>query len=313
MEDVTEVGKPLAELRHSIERSIPTSAGRYNTKTTASAKKRIAELEAMTDPVQLAFFNRLSSRNNWRSQLGTLGSGNHFIEVTVDEENNIWLFLHSGSRGIGNQIAQHHIKVAQEFCAKAFIKLENPDLAYLVEGTMEFMQYIDDLNWAQHFALLNREEMMDRVVKDFSHYMGEKVKEEERINCHHNFSQKETHMGKEVWISRKGAISAQKDQLGLIPGSMGTASYVVKGKGNVPSFCSSPHGAGRVYSRGKAKETFTIEQLRESMKGIEYRDSVAFLDEIPGAYKDIDIVMADAADLVEVVHEFHQIVNVKGD
>lgn len=309
--------KTLADLRHSIERSVPTSAGGYNSRSSVSknstAKKRIEELEAMCDPVQAAFFDRLSNRTNWRYQLGTLGSGNHFIEVTVDENKDVWLFLHSGSRGIGNQIAQHHIKIAQEFCKRAFIKLDDPDLAYLVEGTMEFMQYIDDLNWAQHFALLNREEMMDRVVKDFSHFMGHPVKEQERINCHHNFTQKENHMGHDFWISRKGAISAKEGELGLIPGSMGTASYVVKGKGNVPSFCSSPHGAGRVYSRGKAKETFTIEQLREAMKGIEYKDSAAFLDEIPQAYKDIDQVILDAADLVEVVHEFHQIVNVKGE
>ncbi len=308
--------KTLADLRHSIERSVPVSAGGYNSRSsvskTSSAQRRITELEELADAVQLAFFERLSKNANWRYQLGTLGSGNHFIEVTIDENKDVWLFLHSGSRGIGNQIAQHHIKVAQEFCKKSFIKLEDPDLAYLVEGSVEFMQYIDDLNWAQRFALLNREEMMDRVIKDFAHFMGHPVKESERINCHHNFTQKEVHMGKDLWISRKGAISAQKGQLGLIPGSMGTASYVVEGKGCVPAFCSSPHGAGRVYSRGNAKRTFTLEDLDKAMVGIEYNRSEAFLDEIPGAYKDIDQVMIDAGDLVEIKHTFHQIVNVKG-
>ena len=307
--------KTLADLRHSIERSIPTSAGGYNSRSslskTSSAQRRVEELVRLGYERE-SFYDNLG-RTHWSRQLGTLGSGNHFIEVTVDEENNIWLFLHSGSRGIGNMIAQYHIKKAQEFCRNAFIKLDDPDLAYLVEGTDEFEAYITDLNWAQHFALLNREEMMDRVVKDFSHFMGHPVKELQRINCHHNFTQKEKHMGRDLWISRKGAISAKKGEFGLIPGSMGTASYVVKGKGNVPSFCSSPHGAGRVYSRGAAKHTFTIEQLREAMQGIEYRETEAFLDEIPQAYKDIDQVMVDAGDLVEVIHKFRQIVNVKGE
>lgn len=308
--------KTLADLRHSIERSVPTSAGGYNSRSsvskTSTAQKRIDELVAMADPIQNAFFDRLSSRTNWRYQLGTLGSGNHFIEVTVDEDKNVWLFLHSGSRGIGNQIAQHHIKIAQEFCKKAFIQLEDPDLAYLVEGTVEFGQYIDDLNWAQHFALLNREEMMDRVISDFSHFMNDTVERKEVINCHHNFTQKEHHMGQDLWITRKGAISAKEGQLGLIPGSMGTASYAVRGKGNIPSFCSSPHGAGRIYSRGAAKKAFTIQQLRDAMKGIEYEESSEFLDEIPQAYKPIDTVMEDASDLIDIVHIFKQIINVKG-
>lgn len=301
----------LEHLHHSIERSVPVSAGGYNNKLTSTAKRRVAELESPQIATRGLDLQRKLS-NNWRLQLGTLGSGNHFIEVTVDEEKNVWLFLHSGSRGVGNKLAMYHIEKAQEFCRKIFVKLDDPDLAYLVEGTPEFEEYIQDLNWAQHFALLNREEMMDRVIKDFSHFMGQPIQELERINCHHNFTQKEFHMGKNLWISRKGAISAKEGQLGLIPGSMGTASYVVTGKGNVPSFCSSPHGAGRVYSRGKAKETFTLEQLRTAMEGIVYRETAAFLDEIPQAYKDIDVVMEDAKDLVEIKHTLHQIVNVKG-
>lgn len=302
--------KPLSELRHSIERSIPLSAGSYNQTITQSAQKRIEYLESIND-IDYGFFV-----GNWKLHLGSLGSGNHFIEICLDEEDNIWLFLHSGSRGIGNKIAQFHIKKAQELCEKWYIKLEDPDLAYLVEGSNEFNAYIRDLYWAQKFALLNREEMMDRVIKDFSYFMTGKngqVQELERVNCHHNFTVKEKIFGKQVWLSRKGAIDATEGKLGLIPGSMGTASYVVEGKGNRMSFSSSPHGAGRVFSRSQARKTFTIEQLREAMKGIEYKESDAFLDEIPQAYKDIDQIMKDADDLVTVKHTLRQIVNVKGN
>lgn len=184
--DIT--GKDLGALRHSIERSIPLSAGKFNDKLTESVKPRIEELKTMAGD-RLAFYDGLT-RTNWAYQLGTLGSGNHFIEVTVDQDEAIWLFLHSGSRGIGNSIATHHITVAQDAMKKWYIKLEDDDLAYLVEDTPEFDQYIFDLNWAQHFALLNREEMMDRVVKDFGHFMGAAITESERINCHHNFTQK---------------------------------------------------------------------------------------------------------------------------
>ncbi|MGH8937757.1 MAG: RtcB family protein, partial [Actinomycetes bacterium] len=286
---------------------VPLSAGRYNHALTDTARVRVDELEgrARTDYARFA--------GNWRLQLGTLGSGNHFIEVTVDEDDGVWLFLHSGSRGVGNKIATHYIKVAQQLCRQWWIELPDPDLAYLVEGTPEFSDYIRDLSWAQRFALLNREEMMDRVVACLEAWIGEPVVERERINCHHNFTRKERHFGRDVWLSRKGAIEASQGTPGLIPGSMGTASYVVVGKGNPVSLNSSPHGAGRSYSRSKARKTFSREQLRESMRGIEYRDSDSFLDEIPAAYKDIDQVMADSVDLVEVRHTLRQIVNVKGD
>ena len=247
------------------------------------------------------------------SSSASLGSGNHFIEVSVDETDGVWLFLHSGSRGVGNKIAQRHIKVAQKMMAKWWITLPDPDLAYLVEGTPEFDRYVAELRWAQHYALLNREEMMDRVVRQVSEWTGTEVIELERINCHHNFTQKEMHWGKSVWVSRKGAISAKAGEVGLIPGSMGTASYVVEGLGNAVALESSPHGAGRSYSRSAARKTFTHEQLQAAMVGIEYRDTDAFLDEIPAAYKPIDQIMADAADLVKVRHTLRQIVNVKGD
>lgn len=306
-------GKDKAVLRHSIERSIPLSAGHFNNKLTDTAADRAEELSDIASDTKRWDFYQSLTRTKWQFQLGTLGSGNHFIEVTLDEDDNVWLFLHSGSRGIGNTIAMHHIKVSQDLMKQYFITLPDPDLAYLVENTPEFDQYITDLNWAQHFALLNREEMMDRLIHDFEHWMGDTVEEQERINCHHNFTQREHHMGQNVWLSRKGAIQADAGRPGLIPGSMGTASYVVEGKGYAPSFNSSPHGAGRVFGRNDAKKRFTLEDMDKQMVGIEYNRSAAFLDEIPSAYKDIDIVMEDAHDLVEIKHTLHQIINVKGD
>ncbi|WP_431861072.1 RtcB family protein [Micrococcus terreus] len=297
-------------VREAIERAIPLSAGGYNRKVVATAAPRIAELEALAEQ---AGFDPSSYAGHWRVQLGSLGSGNHFIEISVDEQDRVWTFLHSGSRGIGNKIAQHHITVAADVARRYWIDLPDSDLAYLVEGTPEFSRYIRELRWAQHFALLNREEMMDRVIRQVSEWVGTPVQEQERINCHHNFTESEKHFGKQVWVSRKGAIRATEGEMGLIPGSMGDASYVVEGKGNPVSLNSSPHGAGRAYSRSAARKAFTVEQLREAMAGIEYRDTDAFLDEIPAAYKPIDQVMADAADLVTVRHTLRQIVNVKGD
>ena len=300
----------LAEIREQIERAVPLSAGGKNNKIVASAVPRTAELEALAGT---AGFDPARYMKHWREQLGTLGSGNHFIEVTADEQDRVWLFLHSGSRGVGNRIAGHHIKVAQALMQKWWIELPDRDLAYLVEGTVEFDRYIAELRWAQHFALLNREEMMDRVARQVSEVMGEPVIEAERINCHHNFTEQERHGGKMVWLSRKGAIKAGVGDMGLIPGSMGTASYIVEGKGDRMSLNSSPHGAGRNFSRSEARRRFTADDLRAAMVGIEYRDSDAFIDEIPAAYKDIDIVMKDAADLVEIRHTLRQLVNVKGN
>jgi tRNA-splicing ligase RtcB len=300
----------LSKLREAIEAVIPLSVGQYNTALTETAGKRVADLE---QGAANAHFDPTSYAGNWRLQLGTLGSGNHFIEVTEDETGRVWLFLHSGSRGVGNKIAQHHIKVARDLCAKWWIQLPDPDLAYLVEGADEFWAYIREMRWAQDFARENRAEMMDRVIAATGGHMGAPVEVEETIQCHHNFTEQERHFGKEVWLSRKGAIKADEGRPGLIPGSMGTASYVVVGKGNRLSLNSSPHGAGREYSRSAARKAFTHDQLREAMAGIEYRDTDAFIDEIPGAYKDIDVVMADAADLVEIRHTLRQIVNVKGD
>ncbi|GAA4709612.1 RtcB family protein [Nocardioides conyzicola] len=298
-------------LREAIERAIPVSAGASN--RTVSREHTRERLEQLTGLAERTRFEPGAYAGRWELQLGTLGSGNHFIEVSVDELDRVWLFLHSGSRGVGNRIAQKHIRVARDLCEKWWITLPDRDLAYLAEGTPEFWSYIGEMRWAQTYALLNRDEMMDRVVRQFAEWVGSDVERHEEINCHHNYTEQERHFGKDVWLSRKGAINAEAGRPGLIPGSMGTASYVVSGLGNALSLNSAPHGAGREYSRSRARRTFTREQLREAMVGIEYRDTDAFIDEIPAAYKDIDQVMADAADLVEVRHTLRQIVNVKGD
>ncbi|MEU4695316.1 RtcB family protein [Actinoplanes sp. NPDC023714] len=296
----------LGRLRTAIEQAVPLSAGAYNTRLTASARRRA---DALAAEAETAGFDPAGYAKNWKLQIGTLGSGNHFIEVCHDENGAVWLFLHSGSRGVGNKIASHHIRVAQD----RGLSVPDRDLAYLDEGTREFDTYMRELRWAQNFALANRDEMMDRVIACFEAYTGDAVEQRERVQCHHNYTDRETHFGEEVWLSRKGAINAERGRPGLIPGSMGDASYVVVGKGDATSLNSSPHGAGRAFSRSRARKTFTREQLRTAMKGIEYRDTDAFLDEIPQAYKPIDVVMRDAADLVEIRHTLRQLVNVKGD
>jgi len=299
----------LAALREAIEAAVPLSAGRYNTSVSrAGTAARIGELE-QRDGAGAAG----QAAGNWRLQLGTLGSGNHFIEISLDEQDRVWFFLHSGSRGVGNRLATRHIKVAQALAAKWWIQLPDPDLAYLVQDTTEFWDYLRDLRWAQHFALLNREEMMDRVAGCFQEWIGAGVEVAETVNCHHNYTEQERHWGRQVWLSRKGAIDASAGTPGLIPGSMGTASYVVTGTGNRLALNSSPHGAGRGYSRAAARKAFTLDQLDAAMTGIEWRRTDALLDEIPGAYKDIDVVMDDAKDLVEIRHTLRQIVNVKGE
>jgi tRNA-splicing ligase RtcB len=303
-------GRSLTPLRKGIERAVPLSAGVANRRVVGTAEPRVAVLEA---EAAAAGLDPQRHSDRWREQLGTLGSGNHFIEVSLDEQDRVWAFLHSGSRGVGNHIARHHIAIARRLMKRDRVTLPDRDLAYLVEGSDEFDAYIRHLRWAQHYALLNREEMMDRVVRQLGTFLGHDVREDARVNCHHNFTQRETHGGRSVWVSRKGAIEAREGQAGLIPGSMGTASFVVEGLGNEMSLCSAPHGAGRRLSRTAARQQFSREQLRQAMAGIEYRDSDAFLDEIPAAYKDIDRVMADSADLVRVLHTLRQAVNVKGD
>ena len=313
----SELPENLSGIREGIERRIPLSAGKYDRRLSSTAEPRVAALEEKGGD-RLRVYRKLSRRVDWRRQLGSLGSGNHFIEITVDESGSVWAFLHSGSRGIGNRIATHHIGTAQKLMKQQSIRLPDRDLAYLSEGTEEFDDYIHDLRWAQDFALFNREEMMDRVMTELSYTVyGEGGREGEleleRIQCHHNFTQKERHYGKDVWVSRKGAIQAKEGQMGLIPGSMGTASYVVRGLGSAEAFETAPHGAGRRFSRGEARRRFTMDDFDRDMQGIEVRRSKEFIDELPGAYKDIDTVMEQSKDLVEIVHTFRQIVNVKGD
>ena len=300
--------RDLAVLHGWIARAVPLSAGRYNKRLTDTAAPRVEELRALPGARQAD-----AVAPHWPMQLGSLGSGNHFIEVSLDEADRVWVFLHSGSRGVGNKLASKHIAIAQARCRDRGIELADRDLAYLEEGEESFDRYIEALRWAQRFALLNREEMMDRVVDQLGRYLKTDVQRLETIDCHHNYTERETHSGREVWLSRKGAISARKGQAGLIPGSMGTASYVVVGRGNPDSLMSSPHGAGRNHSRTAARRLFTRADLEQRMAGIAWGHSDAFLDEHPDAYKPVDVVMADAADLVEIRHTLRQIVNVKGD
>ena len=256
--------------------------------------------------------------DQWAYQLGTLGSGNHFIEVCLDQQNRVWVVLHSGSRGIGNKIAMKHVKVAQELMKRSRTELKDMDLAYISSGQPEFDAYINDLLWAQKFASFSRDEMMDRTMEEVNVALGgerghEREIEEERINCHHNFTQQEEHFGEKVWLTRKGAIQMKRGQLGVIPGSMGTRSYIVKGLENDSSYHSAPHGAGRRFSRNEARRRFNMADYKEAMKGIECRHSPALIDELPGAYKDIDEVMEQSKDLVEIRDTLKQVLSVKGD
>ncbi|SFL38674.1 RtcB family protein [Geodermatophilus ruber] len=301
-------GRNLAVLHEQVSRAIPLSAGHHNRKVRDTAAGRVAELRDLPGAGQAD-----AAAPNWPLQLGSLGSGNHFIEVSLDEADRVWLFLHSGSRGVGNKLASRHIRVAQERARAEHLDLPDRDLAWLEEGEPTFDAYIEALRWAQRFAFLNRAEMMDRLAEQVSRFLGIEVERRTEISCHHNYTERETHFGREVWLTRKGAIAAYEGQDGLIPGSMGAASYVVVGKGNEMALKSAPHGAGRNHSRGEARRMFSRADLDRRMAGIAWGRSDAFLDEHPDAYKPIDRVMADAADLVEPRHTLRQIVNVKGD
>src|SRR6201988_2958996 len=305
-------GKDLATLRSSIESAIPLSAGNYNRSLALFefTQARLDQLERLAADSGVD----LSHSPKWKVQLGTLGGGNHFIELCIDAEDAVWMFLHSGSRGVGHKIATHYVNVAKALCAKRVVSLPNPDLAFLEEGTAEFADYIDGLHWAQQFALANREEMMDRFRQQFATWMRVDPANVEagRINAHHNYSVPERHGDKDVGVTRKGAVDAHHGVMGVIPGSMGTRSYIVGGKGNPVAMCSAPHGAGRRFSRTEARRRFTAADLAKRMEGIEYRHGEQWVDEIPDAYKDIDVVMADAADLVEIEHTLRQVLNVKG-
>jgi tRNA-splicing ligase RtcB (3'-phosphate/5'-hydroxy nucleic acid ligase) len=248
------------------------------------------------------------------AHLGTLGTGNHFIELCLDEEDRLWIMLHSGSRGVGNRIGSHFIALAKREMERFFIRLPDQDLAYLPEGTVHFGQYVQAVGWAQDYAMKNRELMMANVVGALR-ASGELPAFEasvEAVNCHHNYVAREHHYGKDVLVTRKGAVRAQAGDLGIIPGSMGARSYIVRGLGNPESFCSSSHGAGRVMSRSEARRRFSVADHALATAGIECRKDAEVIDETPAAYKSIDDVMRAQRDLVEVVHTLHQVVCVKG-
>jgi RNA-splicing ligase RtcB len=304
----------LNALLGPIERAVPAGVGQGHSRTTRAADRWFA---ANPYPGTLAPKMARSAAE----QFGSLGSGNHFFEVCLDETNRVWLFLHSGSRGVGNQLAQRHIANAKRLRHGLDHALDDPDLAWFVQGTDEFDAYITDMNWSQAYAFANREAMLSAAFETFTKFLagrsrsaGAPIREIERINCHHNYAAQEVHNDRKVWVTRKGAISARDGELGLIPGSMGTRSYVVRGKGNPLSWNSCSHGAGRRMSRTQAKKQFTATDLAKQMGDRAWlRDRASQLvDEIPSAYKDIDEVMAAQSDLVTIEHTLTQVLNYKG-
>lgn len=305
----------LSGLLSDVERVVPAGVGKGRDKDIPGAG-RIPMPERLREAVAFKYMpDKL--RAIAANQLGTLGSGNHFFEVCIDEREEVWIVLHSGSRGVGNKLAQHHIAEARGIMRSYFIELEDPDLAYLVEGTPAFDAYIADMLWAQDYAAENRRAMLNEGVKVFLGAVGidgDNYQPVETVNCHHNFTTKEHHHGKDVWLTRKGAISARAGQRGIIPGSMGTSTFIVKGLGNPASFMSCSHGAGRRLSRSKARKALTVDSLRERMAGRSWNEdkAEALLDEHPDAYKDVTRVMRNQADLVEISHTLHQVLNYKG-
>ena len=255
---------------------------------------------------------RQAPYQTWARQLGTLGGGNHFIELCLDEDDNVWIMLHSGSRGIGNRIGMYFIELAKQDMQRLRVNLPDRDLAYLSEGARHFDDYVEAVHWAQDYAMANRREMMRLIVKALKKHLPAFALEREAINCHHNYVAIERHYGARVYITRKGAIRAGDGELGIIPGSMGARSYIVRGKGNEAAFHSCAHGAGRRMSRAQAKKRFNHRDVEEQTAGVECRKDSGVIDEIPAAYKDIDAVMQNQTDLVEIVHTLKQIVCVKG-
>ena len=296
----------LKPLLRKIAHAVPAGVGKGHGRVTKAAEAWLGSRKPPRD---------LSDKQTKTTleQFGTLGSGNHFLEVAVDEDGRTWIVLHSGSRGIGNQLATTHISKAKKDMKRALVSLEDPDLAYFVQGTPDFDAYIADMRWAQDYAMANRAAMVDAAVAVLLKFLGF-GRESERVNCHHNFAARERHGGKDIWVTRKGAIKADVGDLGIIPGSMGARTFIVRGKGNELSYNSCSHGAGRKMSRTQARKQITEEAMREQMKGRVWLDDRArlLLDEGPDAYKDIEQVMREQADLVEIVHELQGIVNYKG-
>ena len=309
----------LAELRSAIEAAVPhgrtTGRGRRDG---GAWENPPANVDAHWSTLHAEFqwltskYPRFLNTNNYK-HLGTLGTGNHFIEICLDEAQQVWVMLHSGSRGIGNAIGTYFIEMAQKDMEQHIANLPSRDLAYFSEGSEHFVDYVRAVSWAQDYARANREAMLENVLLALRKTIDKPFTlVSEAINCHHNYVQKEQHFGKEIYVTRKGAVSARRGQYGIIPGSMGAKSFIVRGLGNPESFCSCSHGAGRVMSRTKAKKLFSVEDQIRATAHVECRKDANVIDEIPMAYKDIDAVMAAQSDLVEIVHTLRQVVCVKG-
>ncbi len=309
----------LSSLRTEIEAAVPhgrtdnggkNDRGAWGDELPSETLRRWAILNSQYEAI-VAKHPKAKAFNTSR-HMGTLGTGNHFIEICLDEASSVWAMLHSGSRGCGNRIGMYFIERAKKEMARWFIQLPDQDLAYLVEGSELFEDYMEAVGWAQNFAIDNRKAMMEAVLGAMRRSLPNFATTEMAVNCHHNYVDRENHFGSNVLVTRKGAVRARKGDLGIIPGSMGARSFIVRGKGNKDSFNSCSHGAGRVMSRGAAKKTFTLEDHAKATEGVECRKDAGVIDETPGAYKDIQAVMNAQADLVEVLHELRQVVCVKG-
>ena len=304
----------LSSLRHAIERKVPVGFDLH--KQVKAKASTLTPLDKRLQPIiskhpglvrMLRKFDM-----TWQKQLGTLGGGNHFIELCLDENQDVWIMLHSGSRGLGNVIGTYFIELAKKEAQHRFGHVPDKDLSYFAEGSTSFDDYVEAVEWAQAYAYENRREMMRLILEAIRPLLPSFQLTKEAINCHHNYVSQEQHDGENLLITRKGAIRAGKDELGIIPGSMGARSYIVRGKGHPDSFCSCSHGAGRKMSRNKAKHLFNQQDLIQQTQGIECRKDAGVIDEIPAAYKDIDQVMAQQSDLIEVVHTLKQVLCIKG-
>jgi tRNA-splicing ligase RtcB len=308
----------LGGVRSAIERAVPhgrspgrRDRGAWGDSPPAAVDAAWANLA--DDFARLVERHAVLARTNNRMHLGTLGTGNHFVEVCLDECDAVWIMLHSGSRGVGNAIGSYFIELAKEDMRTWMINLPDQDLAYLPEGTAHFDEYVEAVEWAQNFARANRDVMMRAAVRALAGVIAKPFEAYvEAVNCHHNYVAREHHFGEDVLVTRKGAVSARTGELGIIPGSMGARSFIVRGRGNAESFTSCSHGAGRKMSRTEARRRFTLEDHRAATTGVECRKDEAVIDETPAAYKDIDAVMAAQAELVEIVHTLKQVVCVKG-
>jgi tRNA-splicing ligase RtcB len=303
----------LRRVFNQISRAVPVGFESHKDRDarTEAAKGFRRGLECVLEK-HPGIHKRVGKKASWVNQLGTLGGGNHFIEVCLDEENRAWVMLHSGSRGIGNAIGSYFIELARRDAERNQMQLPDRDLAYFPEGAQHFDDYVEAVGWAQDYARANRAEMMELVIDALHRHLPPFEATEQAVNCHHNYVERETHYGESVWLTRKGAIRAGRGELGIIPGSMGARSYIVRGTGAAESFQSCAHGAGRKMSRNSARKAFSVEDLAAQTEGVICRKDRGVLDEIPGAYKNIDEVMANQSDLVEVVHTLKQVLCVKG-